>query len=307
MADLAVAQTLFNAVDNSLNGTISTGTSAVMAGVGALFACVWVIKKTIDSVGWWWSGFNSVIGEEALEVFKVSIIVFCAFNISWYMNTVVPFINETPTWFIQKVSGSMSGQNQVDVLINAFINGVSDFIQNATFDPLKDFYLAMASILVVICFFVGGIPFLGTCVATLVTLKIAITLFEVVGPIFIAFLVFEQTRQYFWGWVSLMGGFMLTQIIFGIAITLEINFLNGYVITPGPDSLISGSLQGAVALMLYFGAFTFLATEIPSYAATVMGGAPSSASGLKKLFMKGTGIGTAMKLRGAFKNRIKPS
>ncbi|EJZ4824892.1 type IV secretion system protein, partial [Salmonella enterica] len=189
--------------------------------------------------------------------------------------------------------------------INTYLNGLWEFIKNIDFDPIFNFKESIASVLVLICFLLGGIPFLGVCVATLMTLKVATSLFLVVGPLFIAFGLFEQTRQYFWGWVSLMGGFMLTQIIFGIAITLEISFLNAFVLTSDPDGAMSGSFKGAFALLLYFGTFTAIATEIPNYAASVMGGAPSGAHGLKKLFLKGTGLGAAQRFAGSLRNRIR--
>lgn len=65
------------------------------------------------------------------------------------------------------------------------------------------------------------------------TLKVSTAFFLVVSPLFIVFGLFDQIRQYFWGWVSLLGGFMLTQLIFGVAITLEINFLNTFLLTNG--------------------------------------------------------------------------
>lgn len=303
--DIDIAQTLYRAVDSALSGTVATGTSAMMAALGAIFGSFWIIQKTVDSINWWWNGFNSIIQTEIMSILKMFFICFCAFNISWYLNTIVPFINDMPTWAIETISTSSVGTNQVDALINAFINGVMDFIDQADFNPITDFKVAMGSILVLVCFLLGGIPFLGTCVATLLTLKVATTLFQVVGPLFIAFALFEQTRQYFWGWVSLMGGFMLTQIIFGIAITLEINFLNAYVMTNDPNGLFSGSIKGAFAILLYFGTFTVLATEIPAHAARVMGGSASGATGLNRLLQKGTGLGAARSMAGSLRNRIK--
>lgn len=100
---------------------------------------------------------------------------------------------------------------------------------------------------------------------------------------------------------------MLTQIIFGVAIMLEINFLDTFVLTSDPNGAMSGSFKGAFALLFYFGAFTAIATEIPQMAASVMGGAPSGAHGLKKLLLKGTGLGAASRFSGSLRNRIRPA
>lgn len=303
--ELEVAATLYRSVDDALAGIIATGTANLMIGVGSLFGAFWLIERTIASMNWYFKGFNGILQEEIMNAIKSAFIIYSAFNVGWYLRVIVPAVNDMPTWTIQTLSGVPIGTNQVDALINAYINGVWEFIKNIDFDIFSNFKETLASIFVLLCFIVGGVPFLTVCVATLMTLKVAISLFLVVGPLFIAFGLFDQTRQYFWGWVSLIGGFMLTQIVFGIAIMLEIGFLNSYVITTDPNGIMSGSFKGAFAVLLYFGTFTAIATELPSYAASVMGGAPSGAHGLKNIMLKASGLGTATRMAGSLRNRIR--
>ncbi|MGN2498847.1 type IV secretion system protein [Serratia nevei] len=306
--ELHIADTLYRAIDTALSGTISTGTSLLMIGVGTLFGTFWLIDRTVNSITWYFKGFEGVLRDEIMNAIKSAFIIFSAFNISWYMNVVVPFVNDMPTWAMAQLASGGIGNNQVDTLINGFLNGVWEFIKTMKFNPLtNDFSIIIGGVVTLVAMLLGGVPFLLTCVATLMTLKVATALFLVVGPLFIAFGLFDQTRQYFWGWVSLIGGFMLTQIIFGVAITLEINFLNAYVITSDPNGLLSGTFSGAFALLFYFGAFTAIATEIPNYAASVMGGSPSGVHGLKKLLLKPTGLGAATRMSGALRNRIRPA
>lgn len=305
--ELAVAQTLYQAIDDALTGMITTGTSNLMIGVSALFGAIWMIERTVATMNWYFKGFDGALQEEIMNAIKASFIIFSAFNIGWYIRIVVPFVNDMPLWAIHTLSGQPAGTNQVDALINTFLNGLWEFIKNIDFDPIFNFKESLASLLVIICFLLGGVPFLGVCVATLMTLKVSISLFLVVGPLFIAFGLFDQTRQYFWGWVSLLGGFMLTQLIFGVAITFEVAFLNKFVLTSDPSGAMSGSFKGAFALLFYFGAFTAIATEIPNYAASVMGGSPSGATGLKRLMMKSTGLGAAQRFAGGLRNRIRPA
>lgn len=303
--ELEIAQTLYRSIDNALAGIISTGTANLMIGVGSLFGVFWLIDRTVNSINWYFQGFNGILQNEIMNAIKSAFIIYSAFHVGWYMRVVVPFVSDMPIWTIQQLSGVSAGTNQVDALINTFLNGLWEFIKGIDFDPIFNFKESLASLLVLICFLIGGVPFLGVCVATLLTLKMSISLFLVIGPLFIAFGLFDQTRQYFWGWVSLMGGFMLTQIMFGIAITMQINFLNAFVLTSDPNGAMSGSFKGAFALLFYFGAFTAIAVEIPNYAASVMGGAPSGVHGLKKLALKGTGLGSAARFAGAFRNRIR--
>lgn len=305
--ELAVAQTLYQAIDDTLSGIVNTGTSNLMIGVSTIFGSVWLIERTVAAMNWYFKGFDQNIRDEIMNAIKSAFIIYSAFHIGWYIQVVLPFVNDMPTWTIQQLSGVPTGTNQVDALINTYLNGLWDFIKNIDFDPIFNFKESVASLLVIICFLLGGIPFLGICIATLITLKVASSLFLVVGPLFMAFALFDQTRQYFWGWVSLLGGFMLTQIIFGVAITMEIKFLNTYVLTTDPNGAMSGSFKGAFALLFYFGAFTALAAEIPNMAASVMGGSPSGATGLNRIMMKTTGLGAARRLAGGMRNRIRPA
>lgn len=301
--ELHIAETLYQTIDNSLSGTISTGTSLIMIGVGSLFGIFFVIDKTLHAMVWYFKGFNGILQEEIMNAIKSAFIIFSAFHVDWYMHIVVPFVNDMPTWAIQQLSAGEIGNNQVDTLINSFLNGVINYMGNTEF-PIMEFKATATAIIIIVVMLLGGIPFLALCVATLMTLKVSTALFLVVGPLFIAFGLFDQTRQYFWGWVSLLGGFMLTQFIFGVAITLELSFLNSFVLTNGR---VDSTLEGAFALLFYFGTFSAIATEIPNQAAAVMGGAPSGVHGLKKLLMKGTGLGAATRMAGSFRNRIKPA
>lgn len=304
--ELAIAETLYRSIDTAMAGIITTGTANLMIGVGSLFCSFWLIERTVASMNWYFRGFNGALQEEIMNALKSAFIIYSAFHVDWYMQVIVPFVNDMPTWTFETLSGQTVGTNQVDSLINTYLNGLWEFIKNIDFDPIFNFKESVASILVLLCYLIGGVPFLGVCVATLMTLKVATSLFLVVGPLFIAFGLFDQTRQYFWGWVSLLGGFMLTQIMFGVAIGLQISFLNAFVLTSDPDGAMSGSFKGAFALLFYFGTFTAISTELPAYAASVMGGQASGAHGLKKLMLKSTGLGTATRFAGSLRNRIRP-
>lgn len=272
--NVQVAQTLYQAIDKSLSSTITTGTSNVMMGVGVLFGIFWLIYLNMKSIHWLFQGLDVAIEDLVLTIFKASFIIYFAFNVSWYISTVVPVVNDLPLWMAKQLSTSGGEQsNQVDELISVFINAVQDTAQAMQFNPFTTTVDVIAlGLLGFIFLLIGGIPFLLVCVGTLITLKAATTIILVVGPIFIAFALFPITRQYFWGWVSVIGGFMLTQVLFSVVLTLEMNFINNNIVK---GNSVDTDLLSCLAILLYFGAFTVLATEIPNYAASIMGGSPA--------------------------------
>ncbi|WNV99717.1 type IV secretion system protein (plasmid) [Klebsiella pneumoniae] len=270
--DVQVAQTLFDAIDNAAK-TQMNNVTAVMAVMGVVFGAFWMIYILLRSLEWYFQGLTQVIQDVLLTIFKASCILFMAFSVSWYVSTIVPTVTQFPVWLGNTMAG-VSGDktNLVDGLISSFFDAVVNTIDAMKFEPISNFKATVLGILALVLLLVGGIPFLLVAVGTLITLKAASMLLLVVGPIFIALSLFPATRQYFWGWVGVLGGFTLAQALFAVVIGLEMSFINANVVKGGE---IETDLMSCLSILLYFGAFTLLATEIPNYAASVMGGSPS--------------------------------
>lgn len=293
-----IAGGLFKALDAALKGTLGTGTGKVMMGLGASFGSMWMLNFTIKSIFWLHQGMDAIIQDVLWSIIKMAIIVSLAFNVGWYISNVVPFATGLPDWMGGVLSGHEGpATNQVDGLINSYISSLDTLVSSMKFGWTEDWSVMFYAILVVIFYLMGGIPFLSVCVGTMITLKVAMTVILVVGPIFIAFALFEQTKQWFWGWVSVMGAFMLTQVLFSVVVGLELNYINNFIVKNGE---IETTLVTAFTILLVFGAFTLLATELPNYAASIMGGTPSGGvGGVGGLLGKATGLNTARRLAGA--------
>ncbi|GAO92493.1 conjugal transfer protein TrbL/VirB6 [Pseudomonas syringae pv. actinidiae] len=160
----------------------------------------------------------------------------------------------------------------------------------------------------VVFYVLGGIPFLLAAVATLFVLKVSTTAVVAVGPLFIAFLLFEQTKQYFWGWVAAIAGFMLAQVLISVVLAIEIGFINTLMIK---DGTLTTTLEGNLTILIVFCTFTALVIELPGQAASIMGGGPSgggmlsriSGFGAAKGMTRGVAAGLS-KLRGAGRNKV---
>jgi len=293
-----IAGGLFKALDAALKGTLGTGTGKVMMGLGASFGSMWMLNFTIKSMFWLHQGLDVIFQDILWSIIKMAIIVSLAFNVGWYISNVVPFATGLPDWMGGVLSGHEGpATNQVDGLINSYISSLDTLVSSMKFGWTEDWSVMFYAILVVIFYLMGGIPFLSVCVGTMITLKVAMTVILVVGPIFIAFALFDQTKQWFWGWLSVMGAFMLTQVLFSVVVGLELNYINNFIVKNGE---IETTLVTAFTILLVFGAFTLLATELPNYAASIMGGAPSGGvGGVGGLLGKATGINTARRLAGA--------
>ncbi|ODJ92722.1 conjugal transfer protein (plasmid) [Pseudomonas viridiflava] len=269
-----IAQTLFDFVDAALQSVLVTGIAKVMLGLGALFGTMWLIHFTLRNMQWLYRGMNVAFEDVAKEIMKMAVITAFAFNLQWYVQTIVPFVSGFPNW----MGGIMSGQegvqtNQIDSLIVTYTVNLQALISAMKFNIITtsfaDIWLGIQG---VVFYVLGGIPFLLAAVATLFVLKVSTTAIVAVGPLFIAFLLFDQTRQYFWGWVSAIGGFMLAQVLISIVLAIEIGFINTMMIK---DGSLNTSLAGNITILIVFCTFTAIVIELPGQAASIMGGGPS--------------------------------
>lgn len=288
-----IAAKLYTSIDTSLASTLATNMAKVMLGLTALIGTFWLLQLTIKSIFWLYQGMTVAAKELVMEIAKVAVIAGLAWNVTWYVNTIVPFVTGFPPWIGGILGGTDGTQiNQIDSLIGTYANSLVKLIKAMSFNVFTTgFSKVYLGIQAVVLYLLAGIPFILVAVGSLITLKVMTTVFLVLGPIFIALALFEKTRHWFWGWISMLAGFMLTQVLFSIVMGLELSFINTVIIKNGA---IDTSLQGNISMLVYFACFTVLATELPGYAATVMGGAPVSTSGIGGILSKGTGINAAM-------------
>lgn len=290
--DVQIAATLFDAIDTATK-TQMINVSKVMAVISALWGVFWMIYILMNSLYWYFMGITQVIQEVFMMMFKASIIMMMAFSVTWYTETVIPVVTDFPVWLGNTISGTGgTNNNLVDNLIGSYLDALIQTVQAMDFS-VTNLKATFLGIMALVFLLLGGVPFLGVAVGTLITLKCATMLLLVIGPIFIAFAVFPRTQQYFWGWVGTLGGFMIAQAMFAVVIGLEISFVNNNIVKNGE---IQTDLLTCLSMLLYFGSFTLLATEIPNYAASIMGGAPSSGSSAGGIIGRGTGLGAATKL-----------
>lgn len=301
--NIQIAQTLFSFIDSATKSQM-TNMNTVMSVIGIVVSGFWNIYILMKALYWYFEGLTVVIKDVFFTIFKAFVILFMAFTVSWYTNTIIPVVTDFPVWLGNTIAGTGNeANNLVDGVVNSYITGFISLMESMKFGwsvaSVKSIFIGGVSSLL---YLLGGIPFLTIAVGTLITLKVATNLLLIIGPIFISLLLFPQTSQYFWGWVGTLGGFVLTQVFFVVVIGMEISFVNVNIIK---DGTIETDLVGCFSILLYFVSFTLLATELPAYAAAIMSGAPSGGvGGVGGLLGKMTGAGTAGRMSRTLGNKL---
>jgi len=299
--EIHIAQLLYDTIDSSLKSTLVSGTTKVMAGLGGLFGTFWLLSFTMRSIQWLYIGMTAIFKDVVFEMLKVAFIAGMAFNVTWFVDTIVPFVTNMPVWMGGILSGQDGSQTtQVDSMIKSFIDNLENLLGAMDFKwyDVKSIYQAGQALFF---YTVGGAIFILIAVLTLMVLKVATTIMLALGPIFIAFALFDQTRQWFLGWVSLISGFMLTQVLFSVVLALELGFINTVMIKNG---VMDTSTVGNFSMLIYFLCFAFIAAELPNYAATVMGGTATGGVRLSSVLSKAAGLKASMRMSSLMRNKI---
>ncbi|MHB9376170.1 TrbL/VirB6 family protein (plasmid) [Pseudomonas amygdali pv. morsprunorum] len=295
-------QTLYEFIDNALKLLLTTGIRNVMLALGALIGTIWLINFTMRSMRWLIMGLNQSAQDIVYEIFKMAFIAGMAFNVGWYITTIVPFVTDAPAWMAGLLSGQSGSQvNQIDSMIATYSSTLIAMIKNQAFSLLKmDMSVLYTGGISIVLFILGGIPFLLAVVSTLLVIKAVSTMLLALGPLFIALALFDRTRHWFWNWVSQMAGFMLTQVLFSVVLAMEVAFINTAVLK---DGKMDPSISGAISMFIFFAVFLVLVTELPNYAASIMGASPAGA-GVSGVVSKYSGIRTAARVANFARSKL---
>ena len=113
----------------------------------------------------------------------------------------------------------------------------------------------------------------------------ALALLSVVGPLFVAALIFDSTRQYFFSWLGACINYLML-IVFCLVLTLFITQTGQALlatITDADDILVAGTKAAA---FYFLGFFFFI--QIPGIAASLGGGGAASITQFGNAIMAAT-------------------
>jgi type IV secretion system protein VirB6 len=100
----------------------------------------------------------------------------------------------------------------------------------------------------------------------------ALALLSVVGPLFVAALLFESTRGYFFAWLGACINFLML-IVFALVLTLFLTQVGDSILTTISENDEIG--QAAVKVLAFYVLGFFFFLQVPSLAASLGGGGPA--------------------------------
>ena len=115
----------------------------------------------------------------------------------------------------------------------------------------------------------------------------ALALLSVVGPLFVAALLFESTRGYFFAWLGTCINFLML-IVFALVLTLFLTQVGDSVLAT--ISEVDEIGQAAIKILAFYALGFFFFLQIPGLAASLGGGGPALANQFASALAASTGF-----------------
>lgn len=197
----------------------------------------------------------------------LSIVTFFAFNTSAYINNIVPIVLGSGDELAGLISGTSNTAQSLDKFITVIVKTILEIWDNTDLDWFSGNVLV--SLLNIVIFMIGSVPFVITSFGILLTAKIMVALLLCTGTLYICFALFKPTRHWFQQWLNLCLNYALIAFLFPIAFSFMIMMVEKFVYVNGTLQVDIGS---AFKVLIILGAFLAISVQIPVLASSLSGG-----------------------------------
>ncbi len=252
-------------VDGQLSSFLGTGLGNIIAAVrGPL-----LLALTLYIVLYGYAIFRGSIAEPVMDgvvrLVKLCFIFTVATTVAYNDYVTQPLFTDLPNWLAGAISGGpvTSVGNSFDRFLARGFDLATSITDTATFvDPSP---YVTAGIVIIATVLVTGLGFGIVMIA-----KVALALLVALGPIFIACLVFDASRQFFYGWLKQGVNYLLLFALIIVVFEMILALVDGQwgSINSQADPEMGGILFTALCIL---GGIFFLQT--PNIAAGIAGGA----------------------------------
>lgn len=293
-------QTLYDGFLTSMLTTVANITvqmSATLAAPIAAAATIYIIGYGVAILRGSADGNGVDFSIQALKLAIIYTLVTNAGTYTIWIGDVV--LVGIPDFVTTLTGGSPGGLPSDGVIARAGV--ISEEIKEefSGFNLSGRIYAAvMSAIVYVAAAFFGGVAFVITLLA-----QFGLALMAAVGPLFVAFALFDFSRGWFFSWLSQILNFAILQLLVILLALFATTFI-GNVFT---ESSAVEATQAVVYMLVGLFVVTIFFFLIPSIAASLVGGAQSSTGVLQRAaersLLRGRSGGGGGRSRGGSANR----
>lgn len=279
---MEVFETIFERIDDVVINDLANGTANLVNVVAPAFQAVFVVYVLFIAWSYWQNA--SSIESSAIDLVKRivtwGIILGFSLNLNGYNSSVLPVVLGMGDSLAQVFSGTGdTSAHGLDALATQISEAMANNSKSASevggLEKISAMLNATANnTVILVC---AGL-FLVIASAYFILVKIFLAILAVLGPIFLAFLMFPSTRQFGMNWINQILNYSLLTLVINIAGGFFISYVDGLLddfMTGGVgDALESHIIGSSVVIQICLATmlFVIILWKLPELTSSLAGG-----------------------------------
>jgi type IV secretion system protein VirB6 len=293
-----LAEPLFNVVDATAIAFYGNGAAAVSAMLLAPFQIFLVIYMILWGFAHWRGIIQEPVGDFLTRVMKIAFIAALALKAPIYLVATGNWVYRTPQRFLDALApivpntlGNARPSNAIDIVLAQGTVASERFQSGIASTGYLDLFGKLSLFLSGLTIELFTVIMLAIMMATVLIAKVLLAVLLAVGPLFIAFLLFDSTRPMFNAWMGQILGAMFTYIIAGLVLLIGMTAIKVQL-----DAALVAIPPGSIASLSQFAGFFFVSVvillvmfQVPAIGAALGNGVQVGTLGVSHTAMRAMG------------------
>ncbi|MDO4997325.1 MAG: type IV secretion system protein [Neisseria sp.] len=269
-----------NLLMNGMGSNLFAKSGNLISSIAPFFQAGFGLYMLLIALDYYKRGFDESIVDLSKRAIGWLVIIACAFNAGQY-GKIANFLWGLPDGLSGLFGTSEYTASALDNNFNYLMDmwsKIQAYAAGLSFSEVSDKLLIYFTGIVIL--FLGGIFFIMTFAYYLVA-KLSLAMVILIGPLFVASMLFPSTRQWGMNWIGQVLNYAITIVFFTILGALQNDFFNNHMKNVFTGEIFSAAIVLMALPVFVLGTLLFLivALNIPSIAAALTGGASANTYG----------------------------
>jgi type IV secretion system protein VirB6 len=200
-----------------IQGGAGAAATALAAKVAPIFAACFGIYIILIALNYIRGAEENFVGDLMYRVLGFSLILAICVNASSYVSFVMPLVTGLGGELASALTGGSVNETSLDTLVLSYVTIVNDgFDAVGLLDKLENPLIYIELVVKAAIVLISLIPFLVSATLMLIVASVGSQIIAMVGPLYMGFLLFPATRQYFSAWLNSAFSYALIPVIVGV-------------------------------------------------------------------------------------------
>lgn len=286
---------IVNFILTPFNTIVAMGATAISDLVTPVVGAVFILYVLLKMIAMLKGMDESSVIDFGLFLLSFFLVFAMMKNYDNYNTYVVTMVDSIKNGLSSALTGSTLGANSLDTLAIYYIDMIDKGQQaiDAMLNPLNRIGAQMSFVLKELMILLGLVPFLVAATITITVLEIGLRMVLAIGPLFIAFGLFPNTRQYASAFVNTVFSYVLGITLVSVVALASVG-ISMQMLSSGGGTLNEASVPAVFYASIGNLILLFLLKQVSSVASSL------SAGGINAGMAGGSITGAAKGASGAF-------